>query len=231
MSQFSLSLDEINFGMLEMAFEDNSFEVSYYLDLRENELIMLGEHLGVHDEEQLREKIKTDTSERFLRVPSGDTDVAWRDMQKFALSLNDEKMSEELLNTIQGSGAFGRFKNMIKKAGIRQDWHKFRNRRVRRRVLDWLMAKDLITEEQRSKCIDQLEKQINRRRQRQQDMREMGEGEIVECREPASYPGISKETRYKVVGERPEDNLVRINDDNQKQSWYPKNQFELIRNE
>ncbi|MFB6355349.1 MAG: UPF0158 family protein [bacterium] len=228
MNTSSFSIDKIDVGFLEHAFEEDSFETTYYLDLENSELHALSEYSDLPDED-LRRKIENDPGDRFLRVPRGDSDEAWRDMQKFALNREDESLRERLLNAIQGSGAFRRFKDLVFEEGIRQEWYEFRDRRIRRRVLDWLLSKDLITQEQREEYMEKLEQRIQYRKQRQQDLEEMGQGDTVECRDPAGYSGLSEGTRYDVVGERPDDNLIRIRDDSENRSWYPKNQFDLVK--
>lgn len=230
MKTSSFSVDEIDFQFLEHAFEEDSFKITYYLDLEESDIHSFNEYSDLSNED-LRQEIETDPGDRFLKVPRGDSDQAWRDMRKFALQCEEESLRERLLNAIQGSGAFRRFKDMVLEEGIRQEWYEFRDRRIRRRVLDWLLSKDLITEEKCEQYMEKLEQQILSRKQRQRELEEMGQGHTVECRDPAEYPGLSQGTRYEAIGERANDNLIRIQDDNENHSWYPKSQFDLIRNE
>lgn len=232
MSDAEFLIDEIDFGQLEMGFEDNSFETVYYLDIEDNVLLMFSEYGGPPpDDYPDREQVEMDTTGRFVKVPRGDSDEAWRDMREFAFSLDDEELSDRLWNVIQGSGAFRRFKDLVFEAGIRDEWSDFQARRIRERVLDWLRGEDLITEKQRKEYMEKLEEGIRRREQFQRDMTNMNEGATVECRDPGGYPGLSEGIRYDVVGERPDDSLVRINDDNDSRSWYAKTLFDLIRDE
>ncbi|MFB6347262.1 MAG: UPF0158 family protein, partial [bacterium] len=183
------------------------------------------------DQDELRKQIEAGLNDRFIKIPRGNSDEAWKDMEHFALALDDEQLKNKLLNTIQGSGAFRRFKDMVFEEGFRQDWFEFRDLRVRRRTLDWLVAKGLVTEQQCEQAMEQLEEDIRQRKQRQQDMQDMQEGSRVVCRRPADSPGLSEGTEYEVIGERPADSLVRVSDDRDRKCWYPKTQFGLIRDE
>lgn len=228
MSENEFLVDESTFEMLEHVFEEDSFETTAYLDLRENELVVFSEYGGESGPGPSRKQVETDTTDRFIKVPRGDTDEAWRDMREFALSVDDKTLSERLLDSIRGSGAFRRFKDMVFEAGLRKEWSDFQAQRIRRRVLDWLLREELITEEGAEQYMERLEERFHRRDQRKRELENMTDGAVLECRDSGGYPGLSEGTRYDVVGERPDDNLVRIIDDRDSRSWYPKPQFDLL---
>jgi hypothetical protein len=58
-------------------------------------------------------------------------------MREFALNLSDLKNSETLLVAIQGSGAFRRFKDMVRIMGIEQQWYDFRAGEYEKLAIEW----------------------------------------------------------------------------------------------
>lgn len=235
MSKFSFSIEEVDFGKLQTSFEHDTGDFLYFLDLKENEVIMLCEYDTFPEEEQIRLKIMNDTEGRFVSLPGSDTHEDWQDMEDFAFAVDDENKRERLLNAIQGRGAFRYFKDLLFEMGIRDDWFEFKNNRRQARVFDWLLSEELITEEEAEQYKQQLEEEKKRRQQRhrqhQQDMKDMQSGATVECdTDSSTYPGLTTGKRYRIIDERPDDGLIRVKDDNSRQRWYQKSYFKLIRN-
>ena len=52
-------------------------------------------------------------------------------------SIADEKVREDLCRAIQGSGAFRRFKDGIRRHGVEQQWYTFRDRALKEEVEGW----------------------------------------------------------------------------------------------
>jgi hypothetical protein len=59
-------------------------------------------------------------------------------MQRFCYRVEDEELSDRLLNRIRGRGAFRRFKNTIHQVGIEQDWVAYRRQAFREIAIEWL---------------------------------------------------------------------------------------------
>jgi hypothetical protein len=57
--------------------------------------------------------------------------------------LADETLREDLLDTIGGRGTFGRFKNMVHRHNIHEDWYRFRDEALKRIAVAWLEAHDI----------------------------------------------------------------------------------------
>ena len=51
--------------------------------------------------------------ERYLFIPHEGSRDAWRDMRDFASDLEDARTRQQLLDAIEGRGAFGRFKRLL----------------------------------------------------------------------------------------------------------------------
>jgi hypothetical protein len=58
-------------------------------------------------------------------------------MEEFASNLPDVKTSNTLLVTIQGPGAFRRFRDMIKILEIEKDWYDFQGREYAKIAIEW----------------------------------------------------------------------------------------------
>jgi predicted nucleotidyltransferase len=161
------------------AFEDASWETSYYLDLKTGEVIMLtDEELGYVDEPpdsplpewqqeavKRAEKIWLDGGKRYLRVPDADSREGYGDMEDFIATIEDEHLRELLWVAISGRGAFRRFKDVLYNyPRERKRWFNFGDTQVRRRVLDWLESEGIepIIEEPEAPEEEELESPSDR---------------------------------------------------------------------
>jgi predicted nucleotidyltransferase len=140
------------------AFENASWETSYYLDLETGEVIMLtDEELGYVDEppdwplpEWQQEAVKRakeiwlDGGERYLRLPDADSREGYRDMEDFIITVEDEHLRELLSVAVSGRGAFRRFKDVLYDyPRERKRWFNYGDTQVRERVLDWLESEGI----------------------------------------------------------------------------------------
>ena len=64
-------------------------------------------------------------------------------MERFCYSVEDEELSNELLDQIRGSGAFRRFKDAIYRHGITDDWYRFRQAALEEIAVKWLEANNI----------------------------------------------------------------------------------------
>ena len=70
-------------------------------------------------------------------------------MVDFADGISDRAAGEHLLRSLQGKGAFRRFKNELyqRHPDLIPVWHAFRDSRARSRAVHWLAEEGLIDEE------------------------------------------------------------------------------------
>ncbi len=54
-------------------------------------------------------------------------------MARFCSDLDDDSQREALLDAIRGRGAFRRFKDLVHRYGIQQQWYDFRDREMEHR--------------------------------------------------------------------------------------------------
>lgn len=112
---------------------------------------MLRSQTNMHDWEraQLLEvaRIEWDAAKRYRVIPHQDSRQGYEDMQEYICALQDKRLRERLEDAIQGSGAFGRFKDVIHRdPKIRDNWDQFRDARVNERMQDWFRREGLNVE-------------------------------------------------------------------------------------
>jgi hypothetical protein len=72
--------------------------------------------------------------------------VWYRDMADFAEGISDERAGRRLARTIEGKGAFRRFKTELHEEfpQLLPAWYAFRDARAKRRAVEWLVDNALI---------------------------------------------------------------------------------------
>ena len=74
----------------------------------------------------------------YLKLPSKFDIHEYEIMERFGLSVSNEKISDILLSRIRGSGAFRRFRDTIYQYGIEEDWFRFRDDAYKEIAISWL---------------------------------------------------------------------------------------------
>lgn len=88
----------------------------------------------------IRAALEALESNRLLALPDKFEIHEWDIMRRFANERDDENERQELLNAIHGSGAFRMFKSCLRRLGIEQQWHSFRDARLEQHAKVWLEA-------------------------------------------------------------------------------------------
>ncbi len=76
-------------------------------------------------------------SDRFAKLADKFHVHEWSIMQDFANSVSSERISEDLLNAIHGSGAFRYFKDTLRRHRIEKEWYAFRSEALAEIARDW----------------------------------------------------------------------------------------------
>jgi hypothetical protein len=79
-------------------------------------------------------------SEDFLPLPGEFEIHEWSIMERFADSLSDVAVKDELLNAIHGRGAFRRFKDAVRRLGRADEWYRFRDAALEEIAIEFLEA-------------------------------------------------------------------------------------------
>ena len=78
------------------------------------------------------------SSDEYLELPSAFDIHEYEIMERFCLSISDEKISDVLLSKIRGSGAFRRFKDTVYQYGIEENWFRYRDEAYKEIAISWL---------------------------------------------------------------------------------------------
>ena len=127
-------------------------EMSAHLNKRTGELITLtSEEFEAAEEEEgdladypewQRESIlkarEIIDSEDWVALPAKEDIHDYAIMEEFCRSIADPELSERLLNTIRGSGAFSRFRGALEALDLRQEWYDFRAVELEKIAVEWL---------------------------------------------------------------------------------------------
>ena len=81
---------------------------------------------------------------RYISIPKTGTPTAYRDMQHFIATVQDDRLKERLWQAIQGRGAFRCFRDVLARHPDEQDrWYDFGDACQRQRALEWLESEGI----------------------------------------------------------------------------------------
>lgn len=75
--------------------------------------------------------------ENYLALPTQYDIHEYRIMEKFCLSIEDQRISKSLYHAKKGRGAFRRFKDELHRLGIQDDWYEYRKRALIEIAKEW----------------------------------------------------------------------------------------------
>ncbi|MDB4989819.1 MAG: hypothetical protein JWN04_4997, partial [Myxococcaceae bacterium] len=128
---------------LEDAFENNAPEVHSYLHMGTGEVIRVVD--GVADP-ATHGRIAIDSS--YLRVDPVSSREQYRWMERFIATVEEGPLRQKLLQSIDGKGAFRRFKDVLVAFPVdRERWFTFRSERLRTCMESWLEAQGVVAVE------------------------------------------------------------------------------------
>lgn len=138
------------------AMDMTSDTMTHYLNKKTGEVIPISEEEmnAAENEESFedfpewqQDSIKTAqdilATNDYISLPSQFDIHEYDMMERFCLSVKDEKISDDLYGAIKGRGAFRRFKDMILEYGIEQDWYQFRDSAYRKKAREWCKANSI----------------------------------------------------------------------------------------
>src|SRR3569833_493891 len=126
----------LNWSDLEIAFERNSPDQESFLDLENGDLLAIVE--GEPDAASRRAKVAANP-ERFLRIDPASSREQYRWMERFVSSVTEPALRERLLVSIDGKGAFRRFKDVLLAfPGERERWFAYRSEVLHFHIQTWL---------------------------------------------------------------------------------------------
>ena len=127
---------DLDWDALEIAVERNSPDTDSYLDLTTGRVITIttGDPEAALNRQQVTENIRN-----FLRVEPASSREQYRWMEKFVGSVTDEALRERLIISIDGKGAFRRFKDvLLAYPAERERWFSYRAELLHWHIQQWL---------------------------------------------------------------------------------------------
>jgi len=141
------------------ALELSSEEGNYYYNKMTSEIIYIGEEEARianrgdvdnidHYPEWQREIIEAamdieENWDNYISLPSGFDIDEYDIMVEFCDSLDNDRISDELLRALNGRGAFRRFKDAAIRLNVEKKWYDYRDEALRKIAMDWCKDNDI----------------------------------------------------------------------------------------
>src|SRR5450432_3920696 len=136
---------DLDWDALEIAVERNSPDTDSYLDLGTGRVITIttGDPEAVLNRQQVSENIRN-----YLRIEPASSREQYRWMEKFVGSVTDEPLRERLVISIDGKGAFRRFKDVLLNYPVeRERWFSYRAELLHWHMQEWLKREEMVPTE------------------------------------------------------------------------------------
>src|SRR5262245_55122427 len=127
---------DLDWDALEIAVERNSPDTDSYLDLTTGRIITIttGDPEATLNRQQVSENIRN-----YLRIEPASSREQYRWMERFVGSVTDEPLRERLIISIDGKGAFRRFKDvLLAYPAERERWFSYRADLLHWHIAQWL---------------------------------------------------------------------------------------------
>jgi hypothetical protein len=126
----------IDWDDLEIAVERNAPNTESFLDLTTGQVITI---VGNEPEAPLKRKQVADHIESYVRIEPASSREQYRWMERFVSSVGDDALRERLIISIDGKGAFRRFKDvLLAYPAERERWFSYRADLLHWHVHNWL---------------------------------------------------------------------------------------------
>lgn len=134
----------VDWDALETAVERNSPDTESFLELSSGQVVTI-----INDHPQasiLRDRV-AENVEGFVRVEPASSREQYRWMERFVSSVSDEPLRKRLTISIDGKGAFRRFKDvLLAYPAERERWFSYRANLLQWHIQSWLGNHDLAAE-------------------------------------------------------------------------------------
>jgi predicted nucleotidyltransferase len=140
-----LDPDDVDLQELAEALDDHSVDVSYgyswWLDPSTGAV-------RAHNSDVDEETADDWEDAGLIYIEPTPSSVGYGDMEDFIERVPDRRARDLLDRSIAGRGAFRRFKDtLVEFPELREQWFPFRDARARRRAIEWLVDKGLVSDE------------------------------------------------------------------------------------
>src|SRR3954452_4296306 len=132
---------DLDWDALEVAVERNSPDTDSYLDLSSGRVITI---TTGDPEATLNRQLVSENIRNYLRVEPASSREQYRWMEKFVPPVRDEPLREALIISIDGKGAFRRFKDvLLAYPAERERWFSYRAELLHWHIQTWLAQHDI----------------------------------------------------------------------------------------
>lgn len=132
---------DLDWDALEIAVERNASDTESFLDLRSGRVVTI---VAGDPEAPLRRQEVTEDIRNFLRVEPASSREQYRWMERFVGSVADEQLRERLIISIDGKGAFRRFKDvLLGYPAERERWFSYRAELLHWHIQTWLESHEI----------------------------------------------------------------------------------------
>lgn len=115
------------------ALEFTNDEIEYYYNSDNGKIFMS----NIGEFENLNEDELDELFERAIMLPTRYDINEYEMMEDFAETIEDDTIQNQLYISLNGSGAFRRFKDTCINFDIINDWYKFRDERYKKLAITW----------------------------------------------------------------------------------------------
>ncbi len=137
----ALTQIRIDWEALETAVERNSPQTESFIERASGQVITVT--AGEPEAEQQKAKVAADIDE-YLRIEPASSREQYRWMEQFVGSVSDEPLQQRLLISIDGKGAFRRFKDvLLAYPADRERWFAYRSNLLHWHIQTWLANLEL----------------------------------------------------------------------------------------
>jgi hypothetical protein len=132
---------DLDWDALEIAVERNAPDTDSYLDLTSGRVVTI---VTGDPEAALRRQQVSENIRNFLRIEPASSREQYRWMERFVGSVSDEALRERLIISIDGKGAFRRFKDVLLAfPADRERWFSYRADLLHWHIHNWLTQQDI----------------------------------------------------------------------------------------
>jgi hypothetical protein len=127
---------------LERALEDNAQSKRSFLDVETGEVVPVYVDMVERGADQAAKRIASGVNTRYFLIPSIPSRESYQEMVKFIETVRDPKLAVELRQSIEGEGAFRKFRDVLmRQHRVEADrWMAEKTERTTRRIDEWLAA-------------------------------------------------------------------------------------------
>jgi len=135
----------VRWDELHRAYEQGSHEARYFLDVQTGEIVPvfvdIVERGGNPDDVK---RIAAAVNVRFFLIPHKPSHEGYAEMEEFIGSVKERHLKEQLVEAIEGKGAFRRFRDVLAGYPAEEErWKELKNERANSAIETWLRENDI----------------------------------------------------------------------------------------